>query len=285
MNVALEICPEKVISTIRSIWPQILSVLEIQNFNKDEKWLLQYNLLLFIERLWVVTPQFFKYREIKIEKTIFLIVQLLKHEHEWLQSSSTRILGQYLKMRGDDYSLNSENLSFQHDDVYLELAVNNSMLLFENNFKSSDISIELEVLRQNAKNIASITLLFLSKNASLTEKSTEMRANKGITFVQRVGRYCIVASNCIREVSIRCLAGIIAGIDVEMLFSHPSILYELIFPCYICIDPKVNGISIEHRELALEVLQLLRSLVEDRYFNEVYTSVQSKLKFRRKWRK
>jgi hypothetical protein len=159
------------------------------------------------------------------------------------------------------------------------------MLLFENNFKSSDISIELEVLRQNAKNIASITLLFLSKNTSLTEKSTEMRANKGITFVQRVGRYCIVASNCIREVSIRCLAGIIAGIDVEMLFSHPSILYELIFPCYICIDPKVNGISIEHRELALEVLQLLRSLVEDRYFNEVYTSVQSKLKFRRKWRK
>lgn len=285
MNVALEICPEKVISTIRSIWPQILSVLEIQNFNKDEKWLLQYNLLLFIERLWVVTPQFFKYREIKIEKTIFLIVQLLKHEHEWLQSSSTRILGQYLKMRGDDYSLNSEDLSFQHDDVYLELAVNNSMLLFENNFKSSDISIELEVLRQNAKNIASITLLFLSKNASLTEKSTEMRANKGITFLQRVGRYCIVASNCIREVSIRCLAGIIAGIDVEMLFSHPSILYELIFPCYICIDPKVNGISIEHRELALEVLQLLRSLVEDRYFNEVYTSVQSKLKFRRKWRK
>ena len=87
---------------------------------------------------------------IKIEKTIFLIVQLLKHEHEWLQSSSTRILGQYLKMRGDDYSLNSEDLSFQHDDVYLELAVNNSMLLFENNFKSSDISIELEVLRQNA---------------------------------------------------------------------------------------------------------------------------------------
>ena len=42
---------------------------------------------------------------------------------------------------------------------------------------------------------------------------------------------------------------------------------------------KINGISIEHRELALEVLQLLRSLVEDRYFNEVYTSVQSKLKF------
>ena len=154
-------------------------------------------------------------------------------------SHHRRILGQYLKMRGDDYSLNSENLSFQHDDVYLELAVNNSMLLFENNFKSSDISIELEVLRQNAKNIASITLLFLSKNASLTEKSTEMRANKGITFVQRVGRYCIVASNCIREVSIRCPRWNYRWeLMLKCCFLIPASPYELIFPCYICIDPK-----------------------------------------------
>ena len=90
-----------------------------------------------------------------------------------------------------------------------------------------------------------------------------------------------MARNCIREVCIRCLAGIIAGIDVEML-RYPSILYELIFPCYICIDPKVYGISIEQRGLAVEVLQLLRSLVKDRYFNEAYTSVQSKVKFLKK---
>ena len=148
-----------------------------------------------------------------------------------------------------------------------------------------NISIELEVLRQNARNIASITLLFLSRNACSDVKSAEIRGDRGIAFIQRVGRYCVVASNCIREVSIRCLAGIITGIDGEMLLRHPSILYELIFPCYICIDPKVNGISIEHRELAVEVLQLLRSLVEERHFNTVYTSVQSKVKLRRKRRK
>ena len=114
-------------------------------------------------------------------KTIFVVVQLLRHEYEWIQSSSTRILGQYLKMRGDDYSLNSEDLAFQHDGVDLELAVNNSMLLFENNFKCSEISIEMEVLRQSARNITSISLLFLSKNVYLTQKSTEFRAKKGIT--------------------------------------------------------------------------------------------------------
>jgi len=285
MNIALQICPDTVIVAIKNIWPQILSVLEVQSFKKDETWLLQYNLLLFIEKLWVGTPQFFKYSETKIEKTIFVVVQLLRHEHEWIQSSSTRILRQYIKMRGDDHSLNSEDLAFQHDGVDLELAVNNSMLLFENNFKCSEISIEMEVLRQSARNIASISLLFLSKNAYSTQKNAEFRAKKGIAVIRRVGRYCIVARNCIREVCIRCLAGIIAGIDVEMLLRYPSILYELIFPCYICIDPKVHGISIEQRGLAVEVLQLLRSLVKDRYFNEAYTSVQSKVKFRRKRRK
>ena len=285
MTIALQICPDTVIVAIKNIWPQILSVLEIQSFKKDETWLLQYNLLLFIEKLWVGTPQFFKYSETKIEKTIFVVVQLLRHEHEWIQSSSTRILRHYIKMRGDDHSLNSEDLAFQHDGVDLELAVNNSMLLFENNFKCSEISIEMEVLRQSARNITSISLLFLSKNAYSTQKNAEFRAKKGIAVIRRVGRYCIVARNCIREVCIRCLAGIIAGIDVEMLLRYPSILYELIFPCYICIDPKVHGISIEQRGLAVEVLQLLRSLVKDRYFNEAYTSVQSKVKFRRKRRK
>ncbi len=32
-------------------------------------------------------------------------------------------IGSILKMRGDDYSLNSEDLAFQHDGVDLELAV------------------------------------------------------------------------------------------------------------------------------------------------------------------
>ena len=45
---------------------------------------------------------------------------------------------------GDDHSLNSK-IFFQHDGVDLELAANNSMLLFENNFKCSEISIEMEV--------------------------------------------------------------------------------------------------------------------------------------------
>jgi len=285
MNIALETCSELVMNTIRGIWLQILSELEIRNFKKDEKWLLLYNLLLLIERIWEETPDFFRYPVAKVERTIFSIVQLLRHEHGWIQSSSIRILGQYLKIHGVNYSISSEDRSFQHDDVVLELAMKNSLLLFENNFKCSNISIELEVLRQNARNIASITLLFLSRNACSDVKSAEIRDDRGIAFIQRVGRYCVVASNCIREVSIRCLAGIIAGIDGEMLLRHPSILYELIFPCYICIDPKVNGISIEHRELAVEVLQLLRSLVEERHFNTVYTSVQSKVKLRRKRRK
>ena len=285
MNIALGTCSELVMNTIRGIWLQILSELEIRNFKKDEKWLLLYNLLLLIERIWEETPDFFRYPVAKVERTIFSIVQLLRHEHGWIQSSSIRILGQYLKIHGVNYSISSEDRSFQHDDVVLELAMKNSLLLFENNFKCSNISIELEVLRQNARNIASITLLFLSRNACSDVKSAEIRGDRGIAFIQRVGRYCVVASNCIREVSIRCLAGIIAGIDGEMLLRHPSILYELIFPCYICIDPKVNGISIEHRELAVEVLQLLRSLVEERHFNTVYTSVQSKVKLQRKRRK
>ena len=43
------------------------------------------------------------------------------------------------------------------------------MLLFENNFKCSEISIEMEVLRQSARNITSISLLFLSKHRSLLD--------------------------------------------------------------------------------------------------------------------
>ena len=96
MNVALEILSREGNKYDQKHLAANSFCIRIQNFNKDEKWLLQYNLLLFIERLWVVTPQFFKYRETKIEKTIFLIVQLLKHEHEWLQSSSTNI-GSILK--------------------------------------------------------------------------------------------------------------------------------------------------------------------------------------------
>lgn len=167
----------------------------------------------------------------------------------------------------------------------LDQALNNSLLIFENNYIRDNLSIQTKMIKQCAKNITSLVVLCSSKSIQTLQENIEQNTDKCINFIRRIGRCCIIARNSIREICIRCLAGIISEIDGKIFMDNVKILQEIIFPCYICIDPAVQGILIEHRELAVEVLQHLRNIVPDKHFNDAYAFVQFKVSNIRQRRK
>lgn len=291
IGIALQISPETALITVKKNWSDILKVLQVRDLRKDDSWSLLYNVLLFLEKIWTYETEFILNIEMKYhDKSISLVVNLLAHEHEWIQLSATRLLGIYLKTyRFSPCEIQSKLMSLKagpfKKEGDLDQALNNSLLIFENNYIRDNLSIQTKMIKQCAKNITSLVVLCSSKSIQTLQENIEQNTDKCINFIRRIGRCCIIARNSIREICIRCLAGIISEIDGKIFMDNVKILQEIIFPCYICIDPAVQGILIEHRELAVEVLQHLRNIVPDKHFNDAYAFVQFKVSNIRQRRK
>lgn len=289
IGLTLETSPKETLSTIKSIWPSIMSLLESKQIMDSKSWPLLYKTLLLLEKVWY-SPECLPFIESKSKEIISLVVDLFTHEHKWIQTSAARLLNVHLKSQENEiFGSRSGSVysSAFRDITEVIVVLENLILIFEMNYTCSDSYLNLDLLKQVSNNISILVVKYLWENIphSKPDIGEELKILEGLKFIRKLGRYCVISKNSLREVCIRCIAGILAETKKTILTKYPDILREIILPCYICIDPAIKGVPLLHRQLAVEVLQLTRTLVSENQFNTAYSNIQSKITKRRLQRK
>ena len=290
IGITIQICPQEVLRTVDNIWPNLIMVLG-SKYSDTGSWSFLYKTLLLIEKVSECTPEYSSFFVSRSEKTIPLIVNHLGHEHQWIQASAARILSIFLRSQVYEMSVSTPD-NVHNNMVFGNLAnvtgaLEKLILIYEVNYNRSETTLKVDLLRDVAHNIAKIVTQYLWHSISCLEIKSdhELKIHEGLRFVRKIGRFCVISKNSLREICIRCIAGILAEVTSTILIDYPEVLREIILPCYICIDPTIKGVSLQHRELALEVLQLTRTLVSESQFNTAYTTVRSSVQEKRARRK
>lgn len=266
-----------------------MSLLESKQIMDSKSWPLLYKTLLLLEKVWY-SPECLPFIESKSKEIISLVVDLFTHEHKWIQTSAARLLNVHLKSQENEiFGSRSGSVysSAFRDITEVIVVLENLILIFEMNYTCSDSYLNLDLLKQVSNNISILVVKYLWENIphSKPDIGEELKILEGLKFIRKLGRYCVISKNSLREVCIRCIAGILAETKKTILTKYPDILREIILPCYICIDPAIKGVPLLHRQLAVEVLQLTRTLVSENQFNTAYSNIQSKITKRRLQRK
>jgi U3 small nucleolar RNA-associated protein 20 len=290
IGIIIQICPQDALCTLENIWPDLNMILGSNYSSDNGSWSFLYKTLLLIEKVSGCTPDCLPFIASRAGETISLVMNHLGHAHQWIQASAVRILRNYLRTEVYETSVMSpENV---HNMVFHNLEnvtgiLEKLLLIYEFNYNCSEATLKVDLLREVAHNISKIVTQYLWLDIPCSELKSdhELKVREGVRFVRRVGRYCVISKNSLREICIRCIAGILAEVKTSTLINYPEALCEIILPCYICIDPTIKGVSLQQRELALEVLQLTRTLVSESQFNAAYAKVRSTIQEKRASRK
>ena len=102
---------------------------------------------------------------------------------------------------------------------------------------------------------------------------------------RRMGKVGAGGVGAARAASLRWCAAVAASLGAEGFKAKPACAAPLLLPAVLCADDAVVGVAEEHRELAREALEVMRSNLPAGAFGVAYATVQKRIAGRRERRR
>ena len=244
---------------------------------------------------------------------------LLLHRHQWVQHAAARVVGWRLAAEG--HAMASALAAGKAEDgpLRLERVARSCVAVLEQGTGAGAVELDAGLAEQTVKNLTFATVVLL-QTAAASEHESEDGSEDGSEdddddaekvpgdangekddangekddasqrppypwLFRRMGKVGAGGVGAARAASLRWCAAVAASLGAEGFKAKPACAAPLLLPAVLCADDAVVGVAEEHRELAREALEVMRSNLPAGAFGAAYATVQKRIAGRRERRR
>ena len=238
---------------------------------------------------------------------------LLLHRHQWVQHAAARVVGWRLAAEG--HAMASALAAGKAEDgpLRLERVARSCVAVLEQGTGAGAVELDAGLAEQTVKNLTFATVVLLQTAAASQDGSDEDGSEEEEDdddaektsgdakagekedagpgrppypwLFRRMGKVGAGGVGAARAASLRWCAAVAASLGAEGFKAKPACAAPLLLPAVLCADDAVVGVAEEHRELAREALEVMRSNLPAGAFGAAYATVQKRIAGRRERRR
>lgn len=248
---------------------------------------------------------------------------LLTHRHQWVQQASARVVGRYLAEHGGAIAaetISKKESKINQRPIRLESVARACVSILEQSTGVNCVELDDGLVEQTVKNLTFATVVLIKASPSDAEAIMALDEENGLDgeadgdgesddseddvdtkndsnkkpvkmlrppvpwLFRRLGKVGAGGVGAARAGVLRWTAAVAQSLGNEGFNRNASVAKELVLPNSLCVDESVQ-VEDAHRELAAEVLDILRNQMPGDLFSRASAEVKSRINQRRQDRR